>query len=342
MEQKTTSRWFTVISWGITIIVVLALGAFAFWRMQNPPEAVAAAAPESDPVQEKPAASIAVVQSTGPAVSLLSLPAIGRQLTLKTNIPERPRYAVITRTVQRGDSLYALSKEFSLEPETLLLSNYDVLEDDAHSLKPGQELLVPPTDGLLHKWEDGDTLEKVAGEYQAKPEDIINWMGNNLDLTNPQPKIGQLVMVPGGWRESKAPVVDLGSSSSGSCSVASGGFGWPAGEHYLSGNDYFPGHYGIDIAASEGAPIYAAASGLVIKAASGWNSGYGNYIVIDHCNGYTTLYAHLSVINVSAGTVVGQGAVIGASGNTGNSFGAHLHFETRLNGAYVNPWSVFQ
>jgi len=149
-------------------------------------------------------------------------------------------------------------------------------------------------------------------------------------------------MIPGGWRESKAPTVDAGGAAAGTCNVTSSGFGWPAGDIFLSGNDYFPGHYGIDISAVEGAPIYAAASGVVTKALSGWNSGYGNYIVIDHCNGYSTLYAHLSAINVSSGMVVGRGTVIGASGNTGNSFGAHLHFEVRLNGSFVNPWLVFQ
>lgn len=339
METSSSSIRFNLISWGITLLIVLGLGGFAFWRVRNVSASAAPALPATAaPTQQ----SIQPAITPGPSLSMLSLPSIDRELKLETIIPERPRYGVLNHTVRRGDALYRIAKEFNINPETLLWANYNVLKDDPHGLKPGQELQIPPTDGLLYQWKEGDTIEKIAAQYRAKPEDIINWPGNNLDLSNPQPKPNQWVMIPGGWRESKAPTVEVGRAASGTCNVSFSGFGWPAGETYLSGNDYFPGHYGIDIAAVEGAPIYAAASGVVIKAARGWNNGYGNYVVIDHCNGYTTLYAHLSVINVSAGTVVGRGAVIGASGNTGNSFGAHLHFEVRLNGAYINPWGIFQ
>lgn len=339
METSSSSIRFDLISWGITLLIVLGLGGFAFWRVRN----VSASAAPTLPATAAPTQqSIQPAITPGPSLSMLSLPSIDRELKLETIIPERPRYGVLNHTVRRGDALYRIAKEFNIKPETLLWANYNVLKDDPHGLKPGQELQIPPTDGLLYQWKEGDTIEKIAAQYHAKPEDIINWPGNNLDLSNPQPKPNQWVMIPGGWRESKAPAVEVGRAASGTCNVSFSGFGWPAGETYLSGNDYFPGHYGIDIAAVEGAPIYAAASGVVIKAAGGWNNGYGNYVVIDHCNGYTTLYAHLSVINVSAGTVVGRGAVIGASGNTGNSFGAHLHFEVRLNGAYINPWGIFQ
>lgn len=338
MRKFIESNGHALISWGVTLLIVAGLVGFAFWRLQLRPAAVV---PASEP-EPTLANSGGPIVSDNPSPNFIWDYAIGRKLTLKTLIPERPRYNVLQHTVQRGDSLYRISKEFDIKPETVLWANFDVLEDDPHSLKPGQELNVPPIDGLLYKWEDGDTIEDVAAEYEAKVEEIISWPGNNLDLTDPRPVVGQLVMIPGGWRESRAPTVDAGGAAAGTCNVASSGFGWPAGDTYLSGNDYFPGHYGIDISAVEGAPIYAAASGVVTKALSGWNSGYGNYIVIDHCNGYSSLYAHLSVINVSSGMVVGRGAVIGASGNTGNSFGAHLHFEVRLNGAFVNPWIVFQ
>lgn len=338
MERISSSRWFNHISWAITLIIVLGLVGFAFWHARNVSASPAPAPlPTAAPTQQS-----ARQPTPGPSISMLSLPSIDRDLKLETNIPERPQYSVLNHTVRRGDALFRIAREFNIKPETLLWANFNILKDDSHGLKPGQELQIPPTDGLLYQWEAGDTIEKIAAEYRAKPEDIINWPGNQFDLSNPQPKTGQWVMIPGGWRQSRAPTVDAGGAASGTCNVSFSGFGWPAGETYLSGNDYFPGHYAIDIAAVEGAPIYAASSGLVTKAASGWNSGYGNYVVIDHCNGYTTLYAHLSVINVSVGTVVGRGAVIGASGNTGNSFGAHLHFEVRLNGAYINPWGIFQ
>jgi murein DD-endopeptidase MepM/ murein hydrolase activator NlpD len=94
-------------------------------------------------------------------------------------------------------------------------------------------------------------------------------------------------------------------------------------------------HAGIDIAAPTGTPIRAAASGTVVLAA--WNGGYGNYTCIDHGGGMATCYAHQSSYAVSSGAQVSQGQVIGYVGNTGHSFGAHLHFEVRINGAPVDP-----
>ena len=337
--NPNTSRWFNLISWGLTILFVLAAGVFAFWRLTVAPP-VSAAAPVEAIQSGRPTAALPT--PSGNQISVLSLPSIERNLTLKTTMPERPRYAIVRHTVGRGDSIFRISKEFSVKPETLLWANYATLEDDPHSLKPGQELMVPPTDGILYQWKDGDTIDAIATEYEAKSADIINWPGNNLDLTNPQPKVGQWVMIPGGWRESKAITPQVVAVGSKTCTTVGSGFIFPTVEHYVSGNDYFPGHPGIDLAGAEGSPVFASSSGVVVKAAGGWNSGYGNYVAIDHCNGYITLYAHLSAINVVVGQVVGSGTVIGAVGNTGNSFGAHLHFEVRQGGGTINPWYVLQ
>jgi len=94
-------------------------------------------------------------------------------------------------------------------------------------------------------------------------------------------------------------------------------------------------HDGIDIAASSGTPIHAAASGTVIYA--GWMEGYGNLVVIDHGNGLSTAYGHQSSIAVGNGQAVAQGQTIGYVGTTGHSTGPHLHFEVRVNGAPVDP-----
>jgi len=96
------------------------------------------------------------------------------------------------------------------------------------------------------------------------------------------------------------------------------------------------GHRGLDIIASEGTPIYAAEGGTVSTA--GWHYSWGNYIVIQHPNGVATLYAHCSALYVSAGQQVGQGTPIGAVGNTGNSYGAHLHLEVTVGGSLVDPY----
>jgi murein DD-endopeptidase MepM/ murein hydrolase activator NlpD len=95
-------------------------------------------------------------------------------------------------------------------------------------------------------------------------------------------------------------------------------------------------HAGIDIAAPEGTPIKAAAAGTVVIA--GWQGGYGNYTCVQHAGALSTCYAHQSQIATSNGATVTQGQVIGYVGNTGASFGAHLHFETRTSGTPVDPF----
>jgi len=96
-------------------------------------------------------------------------------------------------------------------------------------------------------------------------------------------------------------------------------------------------HKGIDIGASRGTPIKAAAAGTVSYAGYGYNGGYGNYVVINHGNGVSTAYGHCNTLEVSAGTYVSQGQRIATVGNTGNSFGNHLHFEVRIGGTSYNP-----
>lgn len=94
-------------------------------------------------------------------------------------------------------------------------------------------------------------------------------------------------------------------------------------------------HQGIDIGASKGSPIYAAAGGTVTEA--GYNSSRGNYVVISHGSGVSTVYMHCSALYVSAGDSVSQGETIAAVGSTGISTGPHLHFGVIEDGSYVNP-----
>ncbi len=342
-----SSRTFTVISWGVTMILVAALLGFAYWQIQSSAEAHPLPTPVPTSEPEAPVGSVALpsVQQVGTVES------IERTLTIKTDIPERPRYEPIRRTVVRGDSVFAIAKEFNVTPETLLWANYDSLNDDPHALRPGQVLNVPPVNGVFYQLKEGDTLQDVADKFKANVDDILNWPGNKFDLTNPQVQPGEWVMVPDGKREFQQwliPTIASGRSgtaqTSGSAcaggAVGSGAFVWPAANNYLSGNDYWSGHLGIDIAAGEGASVYAADSGVVTMSAGGWNYGYGNVIQINHGNGYATLYAHLSQRNVSVCQSVSRGQLIGLAGNTGNSFGAHLHFEVRQGGGFINPWYV--
>ena len=127
------------------------------------------------------------------------------------------------------------------------------------------------------------------------------------------------------------------SGSTGSLPVGRGGCMWPARGRVTSeyGRRWGRMHQGIDIAAPTGTPIFAARAGEVIFA--GRMSGYGNAVMIDHGGGFTTLYAHQSRIMVSKGQSLSRGSRVGSIGNTGNSTGPHLHFETRYGGAARNP-----
>ncbi len=145
-------------------------------------------------------------------------------------------------------------------------------------------------------------------------------------------------VVPTMWRARSGATKDINAQcdTSGGSAYGTGSFGWPAENHGISGNDFWSGHLGIDIAAATGAPVYASDSGVVVYA-GGIAGGYGLMVMIDHGNGFTTLYAHNSEIVVKCGQDVGKGQVISYAGSTGNSTGPHLHFEIRYQGMFVNP-----
>jgi len=285
---------------------------------------------------------------------------IPRLALLHTTLPTRPRTEVLKYTVVKGDTLFGIAEMFGLQPETLLWGNQFVLGDNPHNLRPEQELNILPVNGTYYKWQAGDGLNGVSDFFGVSAEEIIEYPGNNLDpatigdFAHPNIETGTWLIIPNGTREFvtwSAPEIPRENPSvakvlgPGACSsvvdgaVGAGVFIWPANNHFLSGFDYSPStnHSGIDIDGETGDPVYAADNGVVVY--SGWNNwGYGNVVVINHGNGWQTLYAHLSAYNVSCGQSVWQGSVIGAIGNTGNSSGSHLHYEMMYNGTKVNPW----
>ena len=292
---------------------------------------------------------------------------IPRQALLHTTLPNRPRTEILVYEVQPGDNVFGIAEKFNLRPETIMWGNLDILGDDPHRLSPGQRFIILPVDGIYYEWHNGDGLNGVAKYFGVKPEDIINYPGNKLDASNigdlaaPNIVVGTRLVIPGGQREFmgwNAPYrtrEEPANSSLGggaNCGeiqggpIGNGNFLWPTTERYLSGFDYSisTNHRAIDIAGTQGNPIYAVDNGVVVYA--GWNDyGYGNVIVIDHGNGWQSLYAHImdGGINVSCGTYVNQGDPIGYIGSTGNSSGPHLHFELRSKDAgNVNPWDFLQ
>lgn len=287
---------------------------------------------------------------------------IPRMALIHTTIPSRPRVDITTYEVQDGDTVFGIGEKYGLTPQTILWGNYNILLDDPHNLRAGQELVILPVNGTYYEWQDGDGLNGVADFFGVSPDEIVNYPANRLDkealgdYAHPNIEPGTRLIVPGGerlfisWsapigvtREDPASSYILGD---GACEPITGGaigygtFVWPAANHYLSGYDWSPetNHRGIDIAGHEGAGIFAVDAGVVVY--SGWNNyGYGNVVMLDHGTGFQSMYAHLSAIYVGCGQSVGQGEAIGAFGSTGRSSGAHLHFElmTSIYGK-VNPW----
>lgn len=318
-----------------------------------PPDLAMPTATAAAEVIAAPEASATPQPVLGSAMPTADPGDVSRLADIHTIIPSRPRYEVSKYTVVANDTLFIIADKFNLDPETILWGNA-ALADNPNLLSVGQELNILPVDGALRIVQPGDTLEKIAKAYHGTVEGIVNFPGNDLDPTDPVITNGQYIIIPGGWRDSvtwQLPVVTRSTGPSantgepGSCSGPFAGptgtstFVWPANNRYLSGTDYLPqGHPGIDIAAGMGAPIFAADSGVIVFAGLSYR-GYGNLVIVDHGNGWQTAYAHLSQVNVFCGGSIFQGQLLGLSGSTGNSTGAHLHFEMRHSQfGRVNPW----
>lgn len=245
--------------------------------------------------------------------------------------------------VQEGETLSSIANLYNLEHvETILWENN--LDKNA-KLKPGQELRILPIDGIRHKVSRGETIYTIAKKYglgddAADAQKIVNYPFNEFKNSETfELAIGQTLLIPDGIKpqEAVAPRATFAgrlTPDAGSVS-ALGTFIWPAAGKITQGYSFY--HKAFDIANNAGGPILAADSGTVLIA--GWpdNSGYANRVMIDHGNGFVTLYAHLSVIQVQAGQRVARGNVIGQMGCTGRCTGTHLHFEVRRGGVLDNP-----
>jgi LysM repeat protein len=249
-------------------------------------------------------------------------------------------------TVREGDSLSEIAEMFGVSMNTVLWAN-DL--SSAGAVQPGMTLVILPVSGIRHAVLEGQTLSSIARRYDAEAEDVAAY--NRLSVGD-ELVAGSEIIIPGGSIASPASSAKSSTASAkGSTSSKAkaptkstaaakqlpsvSGFSNPVPGGRLSQGIH--GYNGVDFSAPSGTPIYAAAGGSVVvaKGGGGYNGGYGNYIVVDHGNGTQTLYAHMSSLAVSGGSV-SKGSVIGYVGNTGRSTGYHLHFEVR--GA-TNPFS---
>lgn len=289
---------------------------------------------------KKSAATPAVAQSEAPLILPAQLDRTRNDIIFPaavphTIIPERARREIVTYQVETGDTVSSIAAKFGLSPETIVWANSD-LERNPDLLSIGQAVVVLPVNGVYHQVGGGDTIESMAATYKVEPAAIINYALNQIEPDEPVIQPGQWLVVPGGSKPyiPRAVTVYAGPMPEGA-ETGSGAFGWPASGAIFQ--DYWSGHPALDIADRLGAPVVAADSGYVV--AAGWDdTGYGYKVVLDHGNGYQTLYAHLQAYYVEAGDNVAKGQQLGEMGSSGNSTGPHTHFEIRQGTIQRNPF----
>jgi len=226
--------------------------------------------------------------------------------------------------VHKGDTLSAVAKMFNVSANTITWAN----DLKSGVLKEGQELVILPISGVRHIVKSGDTLKSIAVKYKTDLDDILSYNDLSPDT---KLKIGDEIIVPDGeiTAISSGKSNSITSSTSTNYPTYAGYYMRPiVGGRKTQG---IHGQNGVDLGGlTSGSPVMASAEGtVIISKTSGWNGGYGLYIVISHPNGTQTLYSHLSRVLVFNGQRVEQGQTIGAIGNTGKSTGPHLHFEIR-------------
>ena len=255
-----------------------------------------------------------------------------------TIVPERPRDTLETYTVQAGDTILGIAGKYGLQPETILWANPSI-EQNPDRISIGDQIKVLPVNGVLHVVKPGDTLSSLAAKYKVTAEAIAGYKSNQLSNAATALVVGAEIVVPGGQKQIVAQQVVTSYSGPVPTGAAkgSGAFLWPTSGSITQ--KYWSGHAAIDIGSWTGAPVKASDGGYVVEAGRGWSSGYGNHVVVDHGNGFRTLYAHLNSIFVSPGESVSKGQQLGTVGNTGNSTGPHLHFEVLYQGVRRNPYS---
>lgn len=238
-----------------------------------------------------------------------------------------------TYKVQNGDTISGITKKFGLKNISTLIAVNDI--DNVRQLAAGQRLKIPSVDGLFYTVKKGDTLTALSAKYSVTIEELLDV--NELD--DVELKVSQQLFIPGARLDSSSLQSALGEQFKLPITARfrySSMFG-PRKDPIVGVKSY---HTGIDMACPQGTPILASNSGTVSFA--GFSNIYGNYVIINHPNGYQTLYGHMSKIIAKKGQWVSQGTRIGLVGSTGYSTGPHLHFTVYKNGQLVNPMTVLK
>lgn len=250
--------------------------------------------------------------------------------------------------VAAGENLSLIAQQYGLKKVSTLIWENNL--DASGTIKVGQKLIVPPTDGISHKIAKGENLAAIAKKYGVE-EELIRKQ-NNLDQDGAL-VAGEALFIPEGKRidppKPKFIVSPARGTGSGGGGIVKGVpqedkiFVFPTAGKITQG--FHSGHYAHDIANRGSPQIWAAGAGkVVLVETGGWGGGYGNHVIVDHGDGVQTLYAHMSSVYVKQGQILDQGQVLGRMGNSGRVYGPtgiHLHFEVRVNGVKKNPWLYY-
>jgi len=238
-------------------------------------------------------------------------------------------------------------KDIVDKKEAELKSQKSSVEVAKEKAKEKKEELVAATStkeaAMKELEKDIETIEKEYAELEKESEQISAEISSKqMAAATPSPSRGTSNRTTGGNNRGNNNVASNKPNNNTPAPTPPSGGGalaWPSGGPITSpyGPRWGSFHSGIDIGIPVGTPVHAADSGTVIIAKTGYNGGYGNYLVVDHGGGISTLYAHNSALLVGVGSKVSRGQMITRSGNSGRSTGPHLHFEVRVNGGHVNP-----
>jgi murein DD-endopeptidase MepM/ murein hydrolase activator NlpD len=250
--------------------------------------------------------------------------------------------------VKDGDTLTGIANRFGVAMTTVWWANHFTSKE---SLKTGQDLIIPPVNGLVVTVETGDTLESLANANKIDTQDIVSLNG----LEDANLIVGQVLVLPGAKgapiptatpKPTRKPAEGGGGGGGGAGvgpAYSGGPWSWPVigGGNYVSQSFHY-GHYGVDVAASYGSTVVSALSGTVVYA--GWaNTGCGYTVIIRHASNIYTMYCHNSKVLVSKGQSVSRRQSIARVGQSGWATGPHVHFAVSIgypheSGSYfVNP-----
>ena len=236
-------------------------------------------------------------------------------------------------TVKSGDTIGSITYANGLRNTSTLIAVNKI--DNVRLVREGQTLKIPSKDGIIHRVCQGDSLNSLSVKYHVSVEELLDVN----DLENESLSVEQELFIPGAVLDS-----DTLRKAMGELFVYPITASWRLTSRFGPRKDPFTGvassHTGIDMACPTGTPIRAAMSGTVVYA--GWSNVFGNYVIINHGNGYQTLYGHMSKIIAKKGQSVDSSTKIGLVGSTGYSTGPHLHFTVYKNGKLVDPLTLLK